>query len=722
MQKSASTIPTERMAEVDVPALLLEDSLEMAHKDVPLRFGFGFDVDYSLNNSGVWDSLPDGSRIWQLRIESPGAYSINLMYDQYDLPEGAELFIYNEDHSMVIGAFTSLNNKQNGMFSTQPVKGDVSILELYVPAGVSYPGHLRISRVVHAYRDIFYNQAEVEKLIDFNQSGACNINVNCPEGYDWQQEKKSVAMILTGGGIRWCSGALINNVRQDFTPYFLTANHCISGYASWIFMFNYESPSCANINGPTWMTTSGSQLMATHQASDFALVKMLETPPESYDVYYAGWSNIDSPADSVVGIHHPSGDIKKISFNTDAVISTNWYTTSGTTHWMVDDWELGTTEGGSSGSPLFDPQHRIVGQLHGGEASCSVIDADWYGKFAYSWDHYVDSQYQLKFWLDPDNTGATTLDGASPIGLIAEADTTFGDIPFQVQFTGSAAISVDSWLWDFGDGNTSSEQSPLYTYNNPGEYDVTLQITSGGNTYNFYNYNYIFALADTLETYRVTGGIDSTVVLPIRANNSVDLDQIYIPVEYSGDVPLTYDSISVIGCRTDYFEKHELSHYNVFNKELTVRLISSLDHSAPLLPPGEGLIAKLYFSIGSSATIGDTTAIILDGYTDHDLEFVNPNLTYFPNLTNGAIEAVYTGCCIGMRGNVNNDAEDLLDIEDIVYFVDYQFQRSPVPPPPCFEEADINADGIWDVADLVDLIAYMFYQPPGDPPANCPYQ
>lgn len=723
MQKSASTIPAERMTEVDVPALLIEDSLEMEQKDVPMRFGYPFDVDYSLYNSGVWTTLPDGSRIWQLQIEAPGAKSINLLFDEFYLPEGAELFIYNVDHSMVIGAFTSENNKPTGEFATQPVKGDVSILELYVPANIPHPGRLTISRVVHAYRDIFFNQTEVDKLIDFLGSGSCNINVNCPEGYDWQQDKKSVAMILTGSGIRWCSGSLINNVRQDFTPYFLTANHCLSGYANWIFMFNYECPTCpTTANGPTWMTTSGSVLRATHSYSDFALVEMLEAPPESYDVYFAGWSNINTPSDSTVAIHHPSGDVKKISFNNDPVVSTNYYTTSGTTHWMVNNWELGTTEGGSSGSPLLDVNHRIIGQLHGGEASCSVIGPDWYGKFAVSWNNYPDSQYQLKHWLDPDNTGAATLDGISPIGLFAEADTTVGDVPLQVQFTGSAAISVDSWLWIFGDGNTSNEQSPLHSYTSPGEYDVTLRITSGGNTYNYYNYNYIFALADTLETYHVAGGIDSTVILPVRANNTIELEEINIPVEFGGDVPLHFDSVSVIGCRTDYFERHEFVYYNDFLKQTTVRLLASNNGTQPPLPPGEGLIAKLYFKVLPSATIGDTTNIILDGFPDYNLEFINPNLTYQPNLTNGAIEVIYTGCCLGFRGNINNDPLNIVDIEDLVYYIDYQFNRSPVDPPACFEEADVNNDGVLDVSDLVYLIEYMFDSPNGPAPLNCPYQ
>ena len=131
-------------------------------------------------------------------------------------------------------------------------------------------------------------------------------------------------------------------------------------------MFNYESPNCANNDGPTWMTVQGSIKRANNAFSDFALLELLETPPDSYSVYYSGWSAINEAAQSSVGIHHPSGDIKKISFDYDALLSANYGTSGEPSHWRVIQWDDGTTEPGSSGSPLFDSlTHRIVGQLHG---------------------------------------------------------------------------------------------------------------------------------------------------------------------------------------------------------------------------------------------------------------------------------------------------------------------------------------------------------------------
>nr|MBN2278861.1 trypsin-like peptidase domain-containing protein [candidate division Zixibacteria bacterium] len=415
--KAIITEPPEmEMPAFDIQAMLAEDA-EEAKLGIPFRFGKPFEVDFNLDNSGFWTELEDGSHIWRIQIVSPGAYSINLIYSRYRLPDGARLFVYNEDRTAVLGAFTSANNKDHGQFATSPTPGEACVVEYYEPVDVRGKGELTISSVIHGYRDVFgFGRTSADK--GYGESGSCNNNINCPEGEPWQDEKRAVAMILTAGGSRICSGSLVNNIRQDETPYFLTANHCLGGETTWIFMFNYESPGCTNANGPTYMTVQGSTLRATYTTSDFALLELTEQPPEFYGVYFAGWSNIDVASTSSTGIHHPSGDIKKISFDYDPVTSANYLQTSGTTHWRIGNWEDGTTEGGSSGSPLFDQNHRVVGQLHGGYASCTSITPDWYGKFAMSWDGGGSSSNRLKDWLDPDNTGATTLDGFDPYASV----------------------------------------------------------------------------------------------------------------------------------------------------------------------------------------------------------------------------------------------------------------------------------------------------------------
>ncbi len=501
----SANLHTVTTPSVDVAAMLAEDEIEEA-EGLPFRFGAPFDVDYSIENSGRWEELSDGGHVWRLKISSPGAFSINLLYSRYHLPPGATLHLYNEDRSMTIGAFTERNNKDHGEFATAPVKGDVTIVEYYEPAEVRGRGELAINRIVHAYKDIFSFFAK--DADGFGSSGWCNNNVNCPEGEPWQDDKRGVAMILTSGGSRICSGSLVNNVRQDETPYFLTANHCLGSESTWIIMFNYESPTCADIDGPTNMTISGTTLRASYSTSDFGLVQLSATPPESYAPYYNGWSNINTAASSAVGIHHPSGDIKKISFDYDPLTSTNYLQSSGTTHWRVGQWEDGTTEPGSSGSPLFDPTHRIVGQLHGGYASCESLTPDWYGKFSLSWTGGGSSSNRLRDWLDPDNTGAMVLDGYDPYAGVNITHTPLSDTKDTLN-----AYEVSAFITS----NTTLVPDSLLLYYDAGSGWVLDTLTPGGAAEEYTGYitaqspgtdisYYLFALdangkADTTDTY-----------------------------------------------------------------------------------------------------------------------------------------------------------------------------------------------------------------------------
>ena len=411
---------------INVEELIIED--EESDKDTPFRFGYDIPTKINLLNSGTWEILNNGDKIWRIKIVSENAFSINLIFDYYYLPPESELFVYSENYEMVLGAFTNANNKEYGGMATSPIAGDAIYLEYYEPNNVEFIGQLSISHIVHGYKDVFFNSNR-----DYGDSGSCNNNVNCSEGDPWEDEIRSVAMILTSNGSRLCTGSMVNNVNQDLTPYFLTANHCIYGNTdSWIIMFNYESSGCTNQNGPTNMTVQGTTLKSNGSGSDYALFELSENPPENYEIHYAGWSAVDVAPPQPVAIHHPSGDIKKISFDYDTGISDGWSGNDGS-HWRVADWEDGTTEPGSSGSPLFDSDHRIVGQLHGGEASCSYNVNDYYGKFSTSWNS------GLSTWLDPNNTGTLVLDGIDAI-----------DIP-------DPELTYDMEMFDFELGSGESE-------------------------------------------------------------------------------------------------------------------------------------------------------------------------------------------------------------------------------------------------------------------------
>ncbi len=647
------------MATVDVAAMLAEDDIE-EQEGLPFRFGAPFDVSYDLKKSGEWMEFPDGSAIWRLRIVSQGAYSINLIYDNFYLPPGGELFVYSEDREMITGAFTERNNKKSGLFATAPVKGGDITVEYYEPANVRGDGHFTITRIVHAYKDVFnFGGDKYDKA--YGSSGSCNNNVNCAVGDDWQTESRAVAMVLLGNGTRWCSGSMINNVRQDETPYFLTANHCLNGEENWIIMFRYESSGCSNSDGPTSYTVHGTTLRATNTYSDFALVELSETPPTSYNISYVGWSNVDVAASSAVGIHHPSGDIKKISFEDDPLTSTTYLGTSGDSHWRVEDWDDGTTEGGSSGSALFDPNHKLVGQLHGGYASCTSQTSDWYGKFSDSWDYGSNASTRLRDWLDPDNTGVTILNGydpfESPIPVANfSGSPTSGSYPLTVDFTDLSSGSPTSWDWDFGDGaGTSTAQNPSYTYAAVGTYTVTLTAANANGSDTKVETDYI------------------TVTEPGASTNAYALSDIPVYGTVSGDFGNTVSSDNSYEIITE-----ELSNTNIR------KATSRAEH-------------KWTFNVGSG---GSTMAFYVEAYRTNNTDGDDFTFAYSTNdatYTNlvtvaSASEQVYSAAMpAGITGTVyvrvvdTNRARKKTSL-DAVYVdqVYVQYETSAGPPVAAF--------------------------------------
>ncbi len=463
----ADSIATINMVNVDVAALLAEDEMDaQSDNPKPFRFGFAHQVSFGLDDAGTWSVLPNGDRIWRLRIVAPAALSVNLIYDQFYMPEGARLFIYNPNHSSILGAFTSGNNKDHGKFATAPVAGSVSILEYYEPAGVTGLGIISISRVIHGYKSVLgiAKPSSLQKSIEtsgFGDSDTCNINVNCPEGAEWADEKRSVVMILLDENTRWCSGAIVNNTGLDYKPYILTAFHCIDYYRDdilttgeidfaedWLVWFNYESPGCTNADGPTDQSVASTTFKAANVATDFALVELSVTPPTSYNVYYAGWSRATSPPSSSVGIHHPMGDITKISFENDQASSYTW-PGMPTNFQLAVNFNSGAVQVGSSGSPLLDESHRIVGQLTGfpgdeDDDRCEVR-IGYYGKLAMSWDYGSTAAERLKDWLDPNSSNALTLGGMEgeprPVNLTLGSG---ASLDKAIVYTASSSITANA--------------------------------------------------------------------------------------------------------------------------------------------------------------------------------------------------------------------------------------------------------------------------------------
>jgi len=398
------------------------------------RFAVPVATDAGLEQTGNWTELPDGGRVWQMQLQSPGALGLAVIYDDFFLPAGARLFMYSPDGRQLKGAYTFQNNRKSRQFFTGFIRGNRAVLEYYEPAGQRGRGRLHFSRVDYAYnKQEFRNsqqppQGNPAASFGYGTSLGCHTNANCPDDDEWEAAKRGVCRIVMvlEEGTGYCSGSLINNTAEDETPYILSASHCQMNFTPlhdlWRFDFEYEASGC---NDPAQEPGSNSLLGCVQRAerfeSDFLLLEITAPLPLSYNLYFNGWDRSgDAPASGNL-YHHPSGDIKKRSVYTQPSVVYNtgidWtdsdgdvVTTPANHHFQVD-YSEGTFEVGSSGSPLFGPDQRIHGQLHGGIHDCSLVTIGYYGRLSRSWADGSSTDSRLNDWLDPLGLGVETLDG-----------------------------------------------------------------------------------------------------------------------------------------------------------------------------------------------------------------------------------------------------------------------------------------------------------------------
>lgn len=424
---------------LDLTAVAQQDSINDLDKSLPWRYGIARTVELDMNEEGEWISIPNVGRIWMAAIKSPDAINLSINFTNFHIPEGATLHLYNEDRTDISKTYTSSQNRQNNQIASWYISGELIWLEYFVPDSVTEEAQLEIGSIIHGYRLGRVRQF-VENNRGLNDSGDCNYDVNCPIGADFDSKKdiikKTVALLTLGNGYL-CSASLMNNTKNDKTPYLLTANHCleISDPAFWTIRFNWMSPNPVCGTGEesedlqTNFTMSGAEFRASNELSDFALVEMVSSIPQSWDIAFAGWDNSDTEPEFEVGIHHPNGDIMKICRDDSGAVKEN---ANGKEVWLIggvsvgtgNGWEYGTTESGSSGSPLFDQNGKVIGQLYAGQSFCDGVqnnnDYDIYGRMGVSWDSGSTAQSRLKDWLDPINSGLNTIETLQNILNVSE--------------------------------------------------------------------------------------------------------------------------------------------------------------------------------------------------------------------------------------------------------------------------------------------------------------
>jgi lysyl endopeptidase len=391
---------------------VVQEGLEQAaqRKELPLQFAVAVPLPLGLAD-GRWDESADGFSRWRLQLRSPGARSLHVHFDRFRVPETAALWFYDAQGQMVQGPFTQANESSDGRLATALVMGESAVLELRVPTAQRNEVELVIGEAFHGFRDFRKDGPQAK-------AGACQRDVVCPEGASWTEEIRSVARLQIGRFL--CSGQLINNTRQDETPFLITASHCgvdAQTAGSMVAYFNFQRASCGSGDGSLEQFVSGAQFRSKHDGSDYALVVLNNRPPATFNVFYAGWNVTGDPVNSGAGIHHPQGDEKSISlFNAPARKADGACSAQegGTCTMRIDAWEVGwssgVTETGSSGSGLWNQNRQLVGVLSGGSSNCSGSNGngqtDFYGRLDTAWN-----RGGLREQLDAAGTGASELPG-----------------------------------------------------------------------------------------------------------------------------------------------------------------------------------------------------------------------------------------------------------------------------------------------------------------------
>lgn len=386
----------------------------------PALFAVNVDLPLDLGD-GRWDEVADGVARWRTRVFSAGAKALLMEFARADLPTGAALWLYDAQARTVQGPYTGERHGEAGALWTAMVPGDTAVIELRVPAAQRDLATLALSRVGHAFK----NAAQL------GESGACNVDTACALGSAWRNERRSVVKLQIPAGlfVGLCTGTLVNNTANDGTPYVLTADHCgigtLGSPASGVVVYwNFENSACGGApDAISNQTQTGARLRADDRGTDLTLLELNNMPSAAFNAYYAGWDASGRGGNSGVGIHHPSGDAKKISEFTTPLQTASVQIQAGGPSipaWRVSRWQQGTTEQGSSGSGLWNEDRRIVGVLSGGSAACNGnVDndqADFYARLDRQWEANAAAAGQLKAWLDPIGSGALAISGRNASG------------------------------------------------------------------------------------------------------------------------------------------------------------------------------------------------------------------------------------------------------------------------------------------------------------------
>ncbi|MDW3651631.1 MAG: proprotein convertase P-domain-containing protein [Bacteroidia bacterium] len=481
---------------------------------------------------GNWEVLPNGNSLWRMRISSAGAKSLNLGFTSYQMPKGGSMILYTPDKKEILGPFTPSDNEDHAQLWTPVLKGEELVIEVQIPQAQKSNLQLTLNSINHDFLGF-------STLL----SGSCNIDVICgaADGLGIIDRYRDIIQsvgVYGFNGSTFCTGFLVNNTAQDCRPFFMTADHCgvTAGNApSMVVYWNFQNSTCrtpgsgpsgGNGNGTLTTSNSGAIYRAGWSGSDFALVELDDPINPAANAYFAGWDISTSfSTDSVVCVHHPNTDEKRISFEYDnTFIGTQGGNSDPNSNYIVvSDWDMGTTEGGSSGAPLFDKNGKVIGQLFGGLAACNNSQYDSFGWMRRSWTGAGSSSTRLSDWLDPTGSGVEVLDGRNCANAILASPSVAStcspaEVVFSLEagqgFTGNVSLSLSGLPAGF---SGTFSQNPIVA---GGTTSLSVQVPMGYNG----TVNFDINATDGVENSTTPLTINATNVSPVATSPSSPAD------------------------------------------------------------------------------------------------------------------------------------------------------------------------------------------------------
>lgn len=377
-----------------------------------------------------WKPTANGGMVAAMSFSAEGAYGLRLGVVVRQLPPATQLRVYSQAHS---GTMFQIAGQEVLQFVARNARaGDTTLdgqtwwtpdlgtdevtLEVEVPPGAPAAAvDIAIPRVSHIFENLALpteSESEFSVSTKINESASCELDASCYDAYANQRNAVARMIFTSGGSTFACTGTLINDTRNSGTPYFLTANHCISTQAAASSLqtdWFYRSPTCntRTLSSATTKRFNGATLLHASDSTDTALLRLNDTPPAG--AFFAGWdASAPTSGMSVVGLHHPRADLLKASFG--AVTSQAACVSTGETSFQCSGtvgnfhrvaWSQGTTEGGSSGSALFKNGTQIIGTLYGGSSTCAALASpEFYGRFDVAYNT------ALKTWLAASDGGS----------------------------------------------------------------------------------------------------------------------------------------------------------------------------------------------------------------------------------------------------------------------------------------------------------------------------